>query len=293
MESEYYIEKEIESGFDFLLFFQKSKPNKITTAAHMQDSIEFIYVKEGIYTAFINQARHTLHPGDLLLILSRDIHSLRAEQCEKNGYYVLKVDPNILYDSTDKSPYKYVAPFKFSKENKKCLWTCDELESSELLGYLSDIIDAEKSKEYAYKLCIKAKCMQLLLYILREWEQNATDKDANAYDISVPIYRTIEYIHQNYNHDISVTGCAASAGMSYSYFSRKFTSTVGKSFREYLNQVRCNNAERLLMTTDKSISEISSECGYNDICYFISVFKALRGDSPSKYRRKLMSDDKS
>lgn len=294
MQLNYRIEGDIHNGkrFECQAFYQPASPNHVTATAHIQESVEFIYIKHGIYSAFVNQNKYTLYPGDLLFILSRDIHSLRAENCPKNGYYVLKIDSTMLYNPSDPSPYKYIIPFKLNKENKQCIWRKDELANNEILKTLNSIALSIENEEYAYDLNIKINCMNLLLWVLKEWNNNRINEEEKITDVSTPIYKSIEYIHKNYTYDITAMGCAHEIGLSYSYFSRQFSKIIGKSFREYLNTVRCNQAEKLLLTTDKSISDISFECGYNDLCYFISVFRKSRGMSPNKYRKKLFSDSK-
>ena len=73
--------------------------------------------------------------------------------------------------------------------------------------------------------------------------------------------------------------------MSYSYFSRCFKNVTGKTFKEYLNMVRINHAQRLLATTTLSVTQVALECGYNNISYFIAVYKSLKGETPLSSRR--------
>jgi AraC-like DNA-binding protein len=71
-------------------------------------------------------------------------------------------------------------------------------------------------------------------------------------------------------------------GLSYSYFSRSFKRVMGMSFKKYLNMIRVNRAEQMLITGDHSVSEVAIECGYNSISYFISVYRSLKGTTPFK-----------
>lgn len=290
MQLEYRVESDINNGkrLEYSAFYQPSKPNMITTAPHIQESVEFIYIKHGDFSAFINQNEFELHEGDLLLILSRDIHSLRAKDGEKHGYYVMKVDPAVLYSPTDQAPYQYIIPFKLNKENKRCIWRKRELVNSQIYSVLKNITNSIDKKEYAHDLSKKINCMHLLLCVLQDWNTCGMCNDENNSDVSTLVYRSIEYINGNYMNDITALDCAHEIGLSYSYFSRQFCKVTGKSFREYLNSVRCNNAEKLLFTTDESISNIAYECGYSDLCYFISVFRKSRGISPNKYRKKYL-----
>jgi len=76
----------------------------------------------------------------------------------------------------------------------------------------------------------------------------------------------------------------AMAYMSYSYFSRCFYRITGKSFKEYLNLTRINRAEKAILTTDKSVTEIAGDCGFNSVSYFISTYKKLKGVTPLSLR---------
>ena len=92
-------------------------------------------------------------------------------------------------------------------------------------------------------------------------------------------------MYKNYNNDISALDCAKAVNISYSYFSRTFQKITGKQFRRYLNEIRINHAEKLMMLTNRSITEIAMECGFNDVSYFISQYKSLRGVTPNKFRK--------
>ena len=59
----------------------------------------------------------------------------------------------------------------------------------------------------------------------------------------------------------------------------------GIGFKEYLNNVRINQSEKLLLETSKSITEIAFECGYENSNYYGDAFKHRNGISPSTFRR--------
>ena len=82
------------------------------------------------------------------------------------------------------------------------------------------------------------------------------------------------------NQNITAEDCSKIACMSYSYFSRSFRAVTGKNFKEYLNQVRVAHAEKALLTSDKSVTEVAAHCGYDNVSYFISVYKRIKGVTP-------------
>ena len=291
MKSDYFIEDDTYKGrkFEFTVNYQTAGPNRITAKAHLQDSIEFIYVGKGSYTAYINQHTYNIEAGDLLLILSRDVHSLRSKSSPKNGYYVIKLDPMTAFIPTAHKPYKYVIPFKLNKENRKCLWKRNELIGKNAFKTVKSITELLGSDKSTAELEIKIKCMELMMFALDEWDTSSGADEGYISDISMSVLHAVEYIYNNYMNDITAMECAKKENLSYSYFSRQFLKTTGKSFKAFLNDIRCKHAEKQLLTTDKQISEISSECGYNDTCYFISVFKTTRGMTPSQYRKEFLN----
>ena len=70
-----------------------------------------------------------------------------------------------------------------------------------------------------------------------------------------------------------------------SYFSKKFKAVNGFGFKEYLNTIRINHSEQLLLETDMSITEIALECGYDNSNYFGDAFKHLNHLSPTQFRK--------
>lgn len=71
------------------------------------------------------------------------------------------------------------------------------------------------------------------------------------------------------------------------YLGQTFKKQYGESFKDHLNRIRIEAAERLLLYSDKKIYEIAEEVGYKDMDYFINKFIALKGCTPAKFRRQV------
>ena len=76
------------------------------------------------------------------------------------------------------------------------------------------------------------------------------------------------------------------SNMSASTFRRAFKKTMETTPGVYLTTIRINKARKLLIDTDKTISDIAEECGFYDQSHFIKMFTRLRRQSPSEYRRR-------
>lgn len=92
------------------------------------------------------------------------------------------------------------------------------------------------------------------------------------------------YIDANFAGNISLESVSESISLSAPYFSRLFSSQVGKTFIDYLTDLRLAKACQLLREGKLSIKEISSAIGYSDPNYFSRIFKKIIGQKPSEYR---------
>ena len=103
-------------------------------------------------------------------------------------------------------------------------------------------------------------------------------------DDSRRILKVKSFIAQNYMDELRLKQLADIAGMSSSAFSRFFKLHTGRNLSEYIIDIRLGYAARLLVDTSRSISEISFECGFNNLSNFNRIFKRKKGCSPSEFR---------
>lgn len=100
------------------------------------------------------------------------------------------------------------------------------------------------------------------------------------------VQRAIIYIHSNFTDGITLSDAASVTGYSPSYFSERFRSYVGVTFRTYITNLRFSHAEKLLKYTDMSVTEICFECGFNNYAHFMKAFKTRYKTTPVAYRKK-------
>ena len=94
----------------------------------------------------------------------------------------------------------------------------------------------------------------------------------------------LEYVNRNYSKDISLKDVAKSVNLSYNYLSKVFKEEIGKSFIDYLTELRMEKSMKLLSNRSLSIKEICQQIGYNDPNYYCKAFKKLTGKTPTEYR---------
>ncbi len=99
------------------------------------------------------------------------------------------------------------------------------------------------------------------------------------------VARTVEYIKANYMLELSLKTVASDFKINAAYLGQLFKSETTQSFSVFLNETRIENAKKMLLGTNLTLSVISQRCGYPNTSYFYNIFKKHTGQTPSQYRR--------
>lgn len=96
----------------------------------------------------------------------------------------------------------------------------------------------------------------------------------------------IKYISDNYMNDISIADILANATLSRRSIEMKFKNATGQTIYQYLISMRIEHLAYLLITTDRSPSELAYEVGFRDLSNIFRSFKKYKGCTVSEYRRR-------
>jgi AraC-like DNA-binding protein len=101
------------------------------------------------------------------------------------------------------------------------------------------------------------------------------------------IQQAVEYIHHNFHRsDISLQEIAENVNLSPSHLSAQFKSKMGVSYVRYLTVIRLQEAEKLLLTTGKSVTEVAAQIGYPNVTNFYRHFRKQFDTTPGAYRER-------
>lgn len=117
-------------------------------------------------------------------------------------------------------------------------------------------------------------------------------KESESGSIQQVIQNSQEYISRNYQSEITREQLAQMAGLHVDYYSRKFKQHYQVSPIAYLNDVRMNQAKKLLLETQLSVHSIAKQVGFNDEFYFSRKFKRNEGFSPTVFINKVKRSNK-
>jgi two-component system, response regulator YesN len=99
------------------------------------------------------------------------------------------------------------------------------------------------------------------------------------------IERALEYIRTYYKSEIKAQEVADVVNITPNYFSSLFKQKTGKSFNEYVNHMRVEEAKTLLEETPFKVNEIAEQAGFHEYKYFVEVFRRYAGMTPTQYRK--------
>lgn len=102
------------------------------------------------------------------------------------------------------------------------------------------------------------------------------------------VQRAKEFIAQHFFEDISSARLAKELHFSRFYFCTVFKRSTGLTFTEYLARVRVERVKELLLNPNLRVSEIAFQTGFQSLTHFNRVFLKLTGQSPTKFRERLI-----
>jgi two-component system response regulator YesN len=103
---------------------------------------------------------------------------------------------------------------------------------------------------------------------------------------TLPVIRqAVRYIKEHFREELTLDDVAQAVHFSPYYVSRLFKEELGMNFIEYLTRIRIDEAKRMLLETNQTVSEIAVYVGYQDPSYFTKVFKKMEGRTPTQFRR--------
>jgi len=113
---------------------------------------------------------------------------------------------------------------------------------------------------------------------------NASFQRSSDFYNSESIEKMYNYIKENYNKKIKLEDVAKLLNMSVISFTRLVKQHTGKSFIDFLNEMRLGLATRQLIETNTSVAQICFNCGFNNVSNFNRIFKRKQGVTPSEFR---------
>jgi AraC-like DNA-binding protein len=257
---------------------------------HFHSQYEIIYVKESTGLCFVGDCIEKYSGGDLILLGTNLPHYLLSDDIYKTGNQELRVKGTIIQFEKDFMSYsiehypQFLQIKTFLEESKRGIFF-RQLNSMQIIGLLDDFP--------AFKGFDQITNLLLLLQKMAMYGNRQVLASPLYYEVfptlgNKRIEKIISFINSNYTRDISLTEISSMAAMNPSAFCRYFKENTGKTYVQYVMDMRIGYACKLLALNKMNVSQISGECGFDSISNFNRTFKQATQFTPTQYQQKIL-----
>ena len=255
---------------------------------HWHDEVEINYVTEGSLLGMADGKSFRLQAGQALFVGSGVLHGNRA--VEENGLIhqiSIVFDPSVVGGASGSVFWqKYLGPVLCAPECRCIPILGGAVWEQQALAELQHIAELWPRKAPGYEFEVRAALSRVIFLLAENCLQHAQAPSERDLRDAERIKQMIDFVRAHRAEAITTEQIAASAAISVSECLRCFRRMMDLTPKEYLRQHRIRHAVQLLENTDKSITRIGEECGFEDMSYFARVFRAEKGCTPSEYREK-------
>ncbi len=252
--------------------------------AHTSAEYEIHYFVEGSGSFLCNRTRYPVSPGNLFLSGPREFHSIIRDQDSTplSWYAVLfSVDP-----ASSPSDERIAAELEAAFTARRNVLTID----TNFRFQFEDLLQMTRSADSALH---DAAVHLLSSFLLRWFGRRGSGMTGSVADgpvdgarkNSLHIDKALSLMQKSVREHLKIEDIAWKLGLSEEHFIRIFREEVRMTPLQYFTRLKVEGASGLLMSTDKSIGEISEWFGFENQFHFSRIFKKCTGVSPLEYRK--------
>lgn len=237
---------------------------------HWHENMELLYMTEGSMKVIIDTQQYVVKQGDLAIINCYQPHFIVPP--ESPASYLCLIPSKT-----------YCEEFGLPMEDAQIQ---PVIHSPHITALFEAIAQEFQSEQPFQKTMLKSRIMLLLTELFRHHTLSdpATTSKPQSNKLKI-VQSALLYMKQHLNEPISTEQIAQHIGFSKYYFCRLFKEITTYSPVNYLNLLRCKNAQRLLTEGKKSIHEIATLCGFENLSYFTRTYKKYMGVLPLEEKR--------
>ncbi|MFA9560005.1 helix-turn-helix domain-containing protein [Evansella sp. AB-rgal1] len=248
--------------------FSFNTVKNMTFHPHLHQQIEIVYVLEGEMEVSINGQSKVLQSNELAISFPNAIHSYKTSEFSKIAILIFNIDIATDYSNL-LLQHEPTTPFLQSRGIHKDI------------PYCMNTFQEESPKNMDIKL-LRGYVSMMLGRILESLTLVETNQSIN----SNLTHRMLVYIMNHFQEEITLESVAKHLGASKYYLSRIFSKKIGSNFNTYINSLRVRHAQYLLSNSNKSITEIAYESGFESQRTFYRAFKQESNIIPREYRKQ-------
>lgn len=250
---------------------------------HWHTEFEFVYVETGTVYFGISEKQFALSEGQGVFINSKILHRYFSQEKAIVPNFVLM--PYFIAAQDSLIYQKYVLPIMASPMDYQ-IFSQDIPWQAEVLSLMREMMAAqEKASDVELVNSYLIQKIWHILYQNTDVEYMGKKENYSA-SSQARLQLMMQYIHQDFAYNISLSDIADQAKVSKSTALNLFHRYLGISPVTYLVNYRLQEAAKLLASTEKKVTVISKDTGFDSVDYFCKAFKKYYKLTPTEYRKK-------
>ena len=257
---------------------------------HWHEELEVLVIESGRARAAAGGTEWILRPGEGCFINAGVLHGVwpaeegEGEVCRLRS---LVFHPRLVGGSVDSILWqKYLEPLLGDPRRACVRFTGAEGWEREAAEAVLAAWQACGSEPAGFEFTVREQLSRVILLLASHVPAGERRPSEKALRDGERMKAMLRYIQGHYAEELTLAKIAQSAAVSENECLRCFRSMIGSSPIQYVRQVRVQRAAELLASTDRKISEIGAECGFQEMSYFARTFRALKGCTPGAFRRR-------
>lgn len=228
-----------------------------------------VHTGEGVWQ--IGSKFYPVKQGDIVILNNRQERVFReVSLIDGIELIIVEFEPQFVFNT----------PFHGLFVNRNEEFDCKISGDTEIIRLIKQMEQETQNQLINHRIIIGAKLIEVLSLIGRHYNIKGLENSK----ISEDMYKVLEYINVNYTSDISLDKAAHLLHMSITSFSKQFSRCMGMGFAQYVMSKRVSRAIHLLGRSNKTVLEISLDCGFNNPASFYKAFKKITNKTPGYYR---------
>lgn len=261
---------------------------RFTYPWHFHSEYEIIYVEKGEGDCLVGDSIISYSKGDLILFGSELPHSMQSPPEEREVSEPRVKGVNIQFEKDfmhySISQYSQFIPIRNLLEDacRGIKFTMNR--SGKIVRLLKQIPSAKGADQIILLLSL---LQQMATHENRKYLTTSSYVPSPSVMRNERMEKVIAYLNKHYTESVGLEEIASYTAMNPAAFCRYFKENTGKTFKEYVLDMRIGYACKLLTTSFMNISQISATCGFESPVHFNRIFKRVTGMTPSAYREQM------
>ncbi len=250
---------------------------------HWHTEFEFVYVETGTVYFGISDKQFALSEGQGVFINSKILHRYFSQGNAIVPNFVLM--PYFIAAQDSLIYQKYVLPIMASPMDYQ-IFSSDIPWQAQALSLMREMMAAQENASDVE--LVNSYLIQKIWHILYQNTdiEHMGKKENYSASSQARLQLMMQYIHQKSAYNISLSDIADQAKVSKSTALNLFQRYLGISPVTYLVNYRLQEAAKLLASTEKKVTVISKDTGFDSVDYFCKAFKKYYKLTPTEYRKK-------